>query len=83
MSFFSILDPIGRDMVVKDYERMKHEIQERNENRNMMGQNRNRTLQETFHPLGKVQTEMTEKIVKSLQENPINRGKIAIPSKKR
>ena len=66
MSFFSISDPIERDRVVKDYERMKREIQERSENRKMMGQNRNRILQETFHPIVKAQTEMTEKIVRSL-----------------
>ena len=82
MSFFSIPDPIERDRVVKDYERMKREIHERSENRKIMGQNRNRTLQETFHPIVKAQTEMTEKIVKSLQENPIKREKIAIPSKR-
>ena len=83
MSFFSISDPIERDRVVKDYERMKREIRERSENRKMMGQNRNRTLQETFHPIVKAQTEMTEKIVKSLQENPIKREKVAIPTIKR
>ena len=83
MSFFSISDPIERDRVVKDYERMKREIQERSENRKMMSQNRNRTLQETFHPIVKAQTEMTEKIVKSLQENPIKKEKVAIPTIKR
>ena len=83
MSFFSISDPIERDRVVKDYERMKREIQERSENRKMMSQNRNRTLQETFHPIVKAQNEMTEKIVKSLQENPIKKEKEAIPTIKR
>ena len=51
MSFFSISDPIERERVVRDYERIKREIRERNENRKMMGQNQNRLLQETFHPV--------------------------------
>ena len=76
MSFFSISDPIERDRVVKDYERMKREIQERSENRKMMGQNRNRTLQETFHPIVKAQNEMTEKIVKSQPyQKTLSKGK--------
>ena len=82
MSFFSISDPIERDRVVKDYDRMKREIQERSENRKMMNQNRNRTPQETFHPIVKAQNEMTEKIVTSLRENPIKREKVAIPRTK-
>ena len=68
MSFFSIPDPIERERVVEDYKRIKREIQERNENRKMSGQNRNRTLQETFNPVVKAQTDMTEKIVESLKE---------------
>ena len=41
-----------------------------------MGQNRNRMLQETFHPVVKAQTDMAEQIVKSLKEiNPIKKGK--------
>ena len=62
MSFFSISDPIERERVVRDYERIKREIRERNENRKMMGQNQNRLLQETFHPVVKAQTDMAEKI---------------------
>ena len=53
MSFFSIKDPIERERIVEDYQRIKQEIKERNENRKMFGQNRNRTLQETFNPVVK------------------------------
>ena len=82
MSFFSIPDPMERERVVEDYRRMKQEIQERNENRKMHGQNRYRTLQETFDPVVKAQADMTEKIVKSLKEiRP--KEKILMPSKKR
>ena len=51
MSFFSIPDPVERERVVQDYKRMKKEIQERNENRKMLGQSRYKTLQETFDPV--------------------------------
>ena len=64
MSFFSISDPVERERVVEDYKRMKREIKERVEDRKMSGQNRNRMLQETFHPVVQAQTDMTEKIVK-------------------
>ena len=61
---------------------MKREIQERQEKRKISGQYRNRTLQETFHPDVKAQTDMAEKIVKSLQENyPIKEEKIPSASK--
>ena len=84
MSFFSISDPVERERVVEDYKRMRREIRERDEDRKMSGQNRNRMLQETFHPVVQAQTDMTEKIVKSLKEiNPIKQEKILIPSKKR
>ena len=84
MSFFSISDPVEREKVVQDYEELKKEIRERNEDRKMSGQNRNRMLQETFHPVVKAQTDVAEKIVKSLEEiNPIKQEKINIPSKKR
>ena len=84
MSFFSISDPVEREKVVQDYEKLKKEIREKNEDRKMSGQNRNRMLQETFHPVVKAQTDMAEKIVKSLEEiNPIKQEKIHIPSKKR
>ena len=84
MSFFSISDPIERERIVKDYERMKREIREKGENRKMSGQNLNRTLQETFHPVVKAQTDMAEKIVKSLKEiNHVKEEKIPIPSKRR
>ena len=84
MSFFSISDPVEREKVVEDYKRMKREIQQRDEDRKMSGQNRNRMLQETFHPVVQAQTDMTEKIVKSLKEiNPTKQEKIPIPSKKR
>ena len=81
MSFFSIQDPIERERVVEDYKRIKQEIKERNENRKMSGQIRNRTLQQTFDPVVKAQTDMAEKIVESLKEfRPM---KEPIPSKKR
>ena len=65
MSFFSIQDPIERERVVEDYKRIKREIQERNENRKMSGQNRNRTIQETFNPVVKAQTDMAEKLFRA------------------
>ena len=84
MSFFSIQDPIEREQVVEDYKRIKREIQERNENRKMSGQNRNRTLQETFNPVVKAQTDMADKIVESLKEiRPVKEEKVLMPSKKR
>ena len=84
MSFFSIADPVERERVVEDYKRMKREIQEREEERKISGQNRNRMLHETFQPVVKAQTDMTEKIVKSLKEiNPIKQEKKFISSKKR
>ena len=85
MLFFSIKDPVERESVVEDYKRIKQEIQERNENRKMSGQNRYRKLQETFNPVVKAQTEMVEKIVQSLNEiKPVKEEKIPpIPSKKR
>ena len=84
MSFFSISDPEEREKVVQDYKRIMREIRERGEKRKMTGQNRNRMLQETFHPVVKAQRDMTEKIVKSLKEiNPIKQEKIPIQSKKR
>ena len=84
MSFYSIQDPVERERIVKDYKRIKREIQERNENRKMSGQNRNRTLQETFNPVVKAQTDMADKIVESLKEIiPIKEEKILLPSKKR
>ena len=83
MSFFSIPDPMERERVVEDYRRMKQEIQERNENRKMLGQSRYKTLQETFDPVVKAQTDMTEKIVKSLKEIRPKDEKIPIPFKKR
>ena len=82
MSFFDIPDPVERERVVREYEQMKREIQERQEKRKISGQYRNRTLQETFHPVVKAQTDMAEKIVKSLQENyPNKKEKIPFPSK--
>ena len=76
MSFFSISDSMEREKTVQDYERLKKEIRERNEDRKMSGQNRNHMLQETFHPVVKAQTDMAEKIVKSLKEiNPIKQEK--------
>ena len=84
MSFFSISNPEERERVVQDYQRIMQEIRERGEKRKMTGQNRNRMLQETFHPVVKAQTDMAEKIVKSLKEiNPIKQEKIPIQSKKR
>ena len=68
MSFYSIPDPVERELVVEDYKRIKREIQERNEKRKMSGQNRYRTLQETFSPVVKAQTDMADKIVNSLKE---------------
>ena len=80
MSFIDIPDPVERERVVREYGQMKREIQERQEKRKISGQYRNRTLQETFHPIVKAQTDMTEKIVKSLQENyPIKKEKIPFP----
>ena len=50
----------------------------------MSGQNRNRTLQQTFNPVVKAQTDMAEKIVESLKEfRPMKEEKIPIPFKKR
>ena len=69
MSFFSIKDPIERENVVEDYKRIKQEIQERNENRKMSSQNRYRTLQQTFNPVVKAQTDMADKIVASLNSD--------------
>ena len=84
MSFFSISDPVEREKVVEDYKKMMREIRQRDEDRKMSGQNRNRLLRETFHPVVKAQTDMAEKIVKSLKEiNPIKQEKVHIPSKKR
>ena len=90
MSFFSIKDPIERENVVEDYKRIKQEIQERNENRKMSGQNRYRKLQETFNPVVKAQTDMAEKIVQSLkeikpvkEEMSLKEEKVLKPSKKR
>ena len=84
MSFFSIQDPIERERVVEDYKRIKQEIKERNENRKMSGQIRNRTLQQTFDPVVKAQTDMADKIVESLKEiRPMKEEKIRLPSKKR
>ena len=84
MSFFSIIDPVERERVVEDYKRMKREIQERGEDRKMSGQNRNRMLHETFQPVVKAQTDMAEKIVKSLKEmNPIKQEKVLISKKRR
>ena len=88
MSFYSIPDPVERELVVEDYKRIKREIQERNENRKMSGQNRYRTLQETFSPVVKAQTDMADKIVNSLKEiRPVKeqqqQEKVLKPSKKR
>ena len=71
-----------REKTVQDYERLKKEIRERNEDRKMSGQNRNHMLQETFHPVVKAQTDMAEKIVESLKEisiyNSIHLRKLTI-----
>ena len=68
MSFYSIPDPVERNRTVEDYKRIKREIQERNENKKMSGQNQYRKLQETFNPVVKAQEDMAEKIVNSLKE---------------
>ena len=65
MSFFSIQDPIKRERIVEDSKRMKQEIKERNENRKISSQNRNRTLQQTFNPVVKAQTDMAEKLFRA------------------
>ena len=83
MSFFSIPDPEERDRIVEDYQRMKHEIQEREEERKMSGQTRNRMLHETFHPVVQAQTEMAEKIVNSLKEINHHAPSLPILNKKR
>ena len=89
MSFYSIPDPIERERIVEDYKRIKQEIRERNENKKMSGQNRYRSLQETFNPVVKAQEDMAEKIVKSLKDiKPVKEEipkeeKILRPSKKR
>ena len=73
-----------RKTILEGYKRKKKEIRERNKNRKIFGQNRNRTLQETFNPVVKAQTDMAEKIVKSLKEiRPVEEEKIPIPYKKR
>ena len=89
MSFYSIPDPVERELVVEDYKRIKREIQERNENWKMSSQNQYRTLQETFSPLVRAQTDMEDKIVKSLKQiRPLKeeehlQEKVLKPSKKR
>ena len=84
MSFYSIPDPVERDRIVDDYKRIKQEIQERNENRKMSGQNQNRILQETFNPVVKAQTDMADQIVKSIKEiRPVTEENNLMPSKKR
>ena len=90
MSFYSISDPVERERVVEDYKRIKREIRERNENKKMSGQNRYRSLQETFNPVVKAQEDMTEKIVNSLkeikpmkEEMSLKEEKVLKPSKKR
>ena len=84
MSFFSIADPEERERVVKDYKRLKREIQKRDENRKISGQNRYRSLKETFNPVVKAQEDMAEKIVTSLKEiRPVKEEKFLMPSKKR
>ena len=91
MSFYSISDPVERERVVEDYKRIKREIRERNENKKMSGQNRYRSLQETFNPVVKAQEDMAEKIVNSLKEIkpvkeetiPLKEEKVLKPSKKR
>ena len=71
MSFFSIKDPVERERLVEDYKRLKQEIKERDEREKSFGQDRYRMLQERFHPVIQAQTDMTEKIVKSLRDmNP-------------
>ena len=88
MLFFSITDPVERERVVEDYKKIKQEIQERNENRKMSSQNRYRTLQQTFNPVVKAQTDMADKIVQSLKEiKPVKeqqqQQKVLKPYKKR
>ena len=90
MSFYSIPDPVEREGIVEDYKRIKREIRERNENKKMSGQNRYRSLQETFNPFVKAQEDMAEKIVNSLkeikpmkEEMSLKEEKVLKPSKKR
>ena len=73
MSFFSISDPIERERVVQDYQKIRQEIRKRDEDMKLTGQNRNRILQETFHPVVKAQEDMAERIVKSLKEIPVEK----------
>ena len=82
MSFLDIQDPIERERVVKEYEKMKREIRERREERIINGQILNRRLHETFHPVVKAQADMAEKIVKSLKDVNSEEEKI-IPLKNR
>ena len=73
MSFNDISDPLERERVVQDYEKLKREIRERQERERMSGQNRYRTLQKTFHPIVEAQTNMTDQIVKALRDVPNER----------
>ena len=69
MSFWDIPDPVERERIVRDYERIKREIQERREKWKISALHRDRTLQKVFHPIVKAQADMSEKIVQSLREN--------------
>ena len=67
MSFIDIEDPEKREEIVRDYQRIVHEIQERNESRRSSNIHQERTLEKTFAPIIKSQKHMTEEIVKTLK----------------
>ena len=68
MSFFSIKDPFERARVVEDYKKNLREIRKRDQDQRLSGVIRQRTLQETYHPIVRSQEEMTRQIVQSLKD---------------
>ena len=68
MSFIDIDDPEKADEIVRDYEKIVHEIRERNESKRSSSIHQARTLEQTFAPIIKSQKNMTEEIVKSLKK---------------
>ena len=69
MSFWDIKDPVKRDEIVQDYQRLKRKIREKSENQKASITDQSLFLAKRYAPIVQSQKKMAEEIVKELKKN--------------
>ena len=69
MSFWDIKDPVKRDEIVQDYQRLKRKIREKSENQKASITDQSLFLAKRYAPIVQSQKKMAEDIVKELRKN--------------